>query len=234
VFLDFLKSYVFPHPWLGLVLGAIIGAFLVSVRSLRAFGQTWLVTVTVAHIGLSLPCTADHLVKTLQGSDSPLARDADLPPRASVVILDGDHAESRVRKAIGLYNQLQSPSIILSSWNPDTYQALIASGVPPEGLICESQSRTTREQAVNLVGVLRVHSIRRSVLVASPIQMRRALATLRAVGLHPFASTAELPTDWDATGFERVFPRYGALRLSEEALYEYFALGYYRARGWIR
>ena len=100
-FLDFAKSYIFPHPWLGLVLGAVIGAFLVSVRSLRSFGQAWLATLTVAHIGLSLPCTAEHLIKTVQGSDIPRARDADLPARTAVVLLDGDHAENRVRKAYG-------------------------------------------------------------------------------------------------------------------------------------
>jgi hypothetical protein len=114
------------------------------------------------------------------------------------------------------------------------YEMLLADGVPPGRIIRETRSSNTREQAVNLGAVLRARSIDRFVLVASSIHIRRAVAAVQATGLRPSPSAAEVLPHRRAFGLASLAPGWGALRLSEESLYEYGALALYWLRGWLR
>ena len=60
---------------------------------------------------------------------------------------------------------------------------LVGLGVPRSALILETESRNTRENAINTAAVFRSHSWRNGLLVTSSIHMPRALAAFRRVGL---------------------------------------------------
>jgi uncharacterized SAM-binding protein YcdF (DUF218 family) len=110
---------------------------------------------------------------------------------------------------------------------------MIKVGVAPSAIVEESQSRTTREQALQIGPVLRAAHVQRFVLVTTPSHMRRSLALFQTAGLDPVPSLAPLRSDgvppppW-------LLPNYDSFALSDEAVYDYAAGVYYWARGWTR
>jgi uncharacterized SAM-binding protein YcdF (DUF218 family) len=109
----------------------------------------------------------------------------------------------------------------------------LKTGIPPLSIIEESQSKNTREQATLVGPILRGRGIQRFVLVTSPMHMRRSLAVFRAAGLDPVASVAPLrseqllPPHW-------LVPNDESWWLSDMAVYDYVALGYYWWQGWLK
>jgi uncharacterized SAM-binding protein YcdF (DUF218 family) len=110
---------------------------------------------------------------------------------------------------------------------------LVKVGVAPETIVEESQSTTTREQAQAVASLLRDRHIERLVLVTSQTHMRRSLAVFRAAGLDPVPSVAPLRSEMSMSPPPLV-PNSESLSLSDDAVYEYAAMVYYWARGWIR
>jgi len=109
---------------------------------------------------------------------------------------------------------------------------LIDAGVRPSTIVEESQSKSTYDQAQDVAPLLRERGARRFVLVTSPAHMRRALAVFRRADLDPVPSMTPLRSD--AQRPPRWFmPNDTSLRLSDESLYEYAAIAYYKARGWM-
>ena len=104
--------------------------------------------------------------------------------------------------------------------------ALISAGVPPEQIVEESRSKTTREQAKLIPAVLRAHGVGRFVLVTSPTHMRRALALFRAEGLDPVPSVSLIRSE-NSSPVPLALPSDEALRQSNEAVYQYAAWAYY-------
>lgn len=111
--------------------------------------------------------------------------------------------------------------------------ALIDAGVPPERIVEESVSRTTREQAEQVPPVLRAHGIRRFVLVTSPVHMRRAIALFRSAGLDPVPSVSLMRSEHQKAP-PLLLPSQDALDLSNAAVYDYAAWVYYWWNGWVR
>jgi uncharacterized SAM-binding protein YcdF (DUF218 family) len=229
---EFVKVWVAPGtlPFLGVLF--VAGVILASHGATKRLGQVWLAGSAAIYLVLSLPWTAGLLSQTLQGRTGPLVRSDTLKQPVSVVVLGGDHAGGRIREVLRLYRELRPTCVVLSG-APDMQPPLMAAGVPADRIINEATARTTREQALNLPATLRAHSITEFVLVASAIQMPRALAAVRAVGLRPIPSASPVPPHWSATGRSRFLPHRGALILSAEVVYEYLALAYYGARGWL-
>ena len=229
---DFAKVWVTPGTLPFLVVLLVAGVVLARHGSTKRLGWIWLAGTAAIYLMLSLPWTAGLLAQTLQGKSGPLVRADTLKQPVSIVVLGGDHAGGRVREVLRLYRELRPTSVVLSGAS-DMQCSLVAAGVRSDRIISEAAARTTREQALNLPAILRAHSITEFVLVASAIQRPRALGAVRAMGLRPIPSASPVPPNWSATGGSRFVPNHGALILSAEVVYEYLALAYYRARGWL-
>lgn len=218
-------------PFLLLGLGG--GALLLFVRrKARPWAGAWLLALGLAYLLLSMPVTAKRLASVLYGH-SPSAGLVDAPAATTIVALDGDHGLARVRETVRLYGLLR-PKWVVVSGDPEFHHWIIAAGVPQEHILWENQASTTREQALHLAPLLDRYGIEQVVLVASPLHMPRALGACQAAGIRALPSPSALPhASVVTTGFRAILPSREALRLSWESIYEYLALGYYRARGWL-
>jgi uncharacterized SAM-binding protein YcdF (DUF218 family) len=111
--------------------------------------------------------------------------------------------------------------------------ALVAAGVPPDRIVQESDSKTTREQAERVPAMLRAHGASQFVLVTSPTHMRRALALFRAAGYDPVPSISLIRSE-QIPPPSFVVPSDDALRESGQAVYEFAAWAYYWWNGWLK
>ena len=156
-------------------------------------------------------------------------------PTASSLLRSLDAA--RVFKAIG------ARLLVVSGGNPYPdrqampesvllHRFVVDAGVPPDRVLDESTSETTREQARSVDALLRPRGIRRVVLVTSPAHMKRALAVFRAVGIDPIGSIAPVRSEVGSPP-PLFLPNRESLSLSDNALYEYGAFAYYWMRGWL-
>jgi uncharacterized SAM-binding protein YcdF (DUF218 family) len=142
-------------------------------------------------------------------------------------------------EAARIYRLLGDPQVVASGGTtaaqaraPESAalaSALEALGVPRARIVEERTSHTTYQQAVNVGAWLKQRGETRFVLVTVPEHMRRAVGVFAAQGLHPICSLSHLryggSPAWRPTRF--------ALQGSENAIYEYLAWGFYRARGWL-
>jgi uncharacterized SAM-binding protein YcdF (DUF218 family) len=117
-------------------------------------------------------------------------------------------------------------SAIMRDW-------LVSAGIAPSAIVEESQSKTTREQALQVASLLRERHIGRFVLVTTPTHMRRSMAAFRALGLDPVPSVAPLRSE-AVPPPPPLVPNIDSLSQSDDAVYEYAALLYYWSRGWLR
>jgi uncharacterized SAM-binding protein YcdF (DUF218 family) len=111
---------------------------------------------------------------------------------------------------------------------------LLRGGVPPEAVLLEASSTTTREQANGVAAILRNLRSDRCVLVTSPTQMRRAVGAFRRDGVVAYPATALTESENAVrNGSSRWLPHSAARATSGDAVYELIAIVYYRLRGWI-
>ena len=110
---------------------------------------------------------------------------------------------------------------------------LLQLGIPASRVVVETESRTTREQAVIVGKMLASLPVDHFILVTSEIHMRRALASFRAVGVQAIPAVARDPvhltkrTSW-------WFPTEEGFAEGALAAHEVVGLGYYWLRGWAR
>jgi uncharacterized SAM-binding protein YcdF (DUF218 family) len=143
---------------------------------------------------------------------------------------------ARVAKLIGARRVIVSGGIVRAERLPESRMlraVMVTSGIPPDQIIEESQSTTTREQAYFVRALLGDLNVPRFVLVTSKSHMWRALAAFRGLGLDPIPSAAPLPSE-QVPQPPPLLPNSDSLGLADDAVYEYAALAYYWMRGWTR
>jgi uncharacterized SAM-binding protein YcdF (DUF218 family) len=137
-------------------------------------------------------------------------------PRAKVIFTGGDAAMNRPEKG-GAADQVR--------------QYLLAIGIAPERLVIEGASRTTHENALFLVPLLKPAPGRRYLLVTSAYHMPRSIATFRAKGF----DVEPWPVDYRTTGWQDLtqpstsMP--GGLMAVDTAFKEWVGLVAYRLSG---
>jgi uncharacterized SAM-binding protein YcdF (DUF218 family) len=107
------------------------------------------------------------------------------PAKADVIIvLGGGGAHERPVRAAELFNQHAAPRIIVSGAGDDEInrRALIRNGVPASAIEIEGQSRTTRQNAMYSIKLLRAQQIHSAIIVTSWYHSRRALRTFEHFG----------------------------------------------------
>jgi len=143
---------------------------------------------------------------------------------------------ARVAKTIGARVVIASggiprPDLQLKPESELLRDVLIKAGVAPDVIVEDSQSKTTREQAMFAAPLLRARNVQRFVLVTNAAHMRRSLAVFRAAGLDP-VSSAWPASSLEVAPAEVLMPNSLSLWQSDNAIYEYAATIYYWLRGW--
>lgn len=256
--LDFAKTAfrLTSVSFVALVFG--FGLLLVCSRRWTRAGRRWLTVAVVLYPVLGMPAVADRLSAVMSHGYRPLATAADAGGATVVVMLgggitsyvDGDLAiddlntsAPRVLEAARVYRVLGDPLVIVSGGNTNNRQpprpeaaayriALAQLGVPVDRILVESNSMTTREEAVIIVPMLRRLGARKFVLVTALSHMRRSLAVFAHEGLEGVPSPARPLAE--TTGRGALLPSRDGLATSDSVVYECLAVGYYWMRGWVQ
>lgn len=256
---EVVKAMLVPGSSGFLLLGLTVGlALLLAGERSRRWGVRALGLLAILYWVLSLPITAAGLEAVLDSGF--VALDETSPRQADVVIVLGGGSETfrsgelaysapsestalRALEGARLYHLLGEPLVIASGGpggeggrgEPESRilrAVLEASGVPPERILEESLSTSTREEAVLLAEMLSGMPADKVVVVTSPIHMRRALGALSAEGIAALGSPSR---EHNASRPTRtpLLPGDRALGDSRQALREIMALVYYGLRGWL-
>ena len=158
-----------------------------------------------------------------------------LPQSDAVILLGGvgldfDNPANRIMHALQIYRAGKAPLIVYSGGNADP---LFELGVPRAALILDTESRNTRENAVNTAAIFKARGWRSGILVTSAAHMPRALAAFQRVGLSVVPATTGVragPTQFD--GHLDLQMDNEALRRTTEAIKEIVGLLVYRFLGW--
>lgn len=151
-------------------------------------------------------------------------------------------AAIRVTEAVRVFRLVNPIAVISSGGDPHTRRkgartgetmkdALVAAGVPIDRILVETESGTTRDEAVVVAPMLRARGISQVILVTSGLHMRRALGTFRAEGVPAIPAIAHEFTSDISLAFVLI-PSKEGLGLAAENAHEALALAYYWLRGW--
>jgi len=114
--------------------------------------------------------------------------------------------------------------------------ALVRNHVPPDHVIVEGASTTTREQAIETTRILKELGASTCIVVTSPQQMDRALDLFAHEGIKAFPLYVN-SVPWSlgdgARWWQWLVPSTDARAVSRDVIYELIAWPYYRMRGWI-
>jgi uncharacterized SAM-binding protein YcdF (DUF218 family) len=159
------------------------------------------------------------------------------PPGAvdAAVVLAGDPDYERTIMASQLVLSGEARLLILTGGEPgpgdsalDLRKKALALGVAPERIRLEGTSRSTYEEIVNVLPILKAEGVRSVALVTSPYHQRRAWLTARkgwpGVAIHNRPARG---SSFTASGWWRDPKRRGLV------VSEYKKIAYYLLRGWL-
>ncbi len=150
--------------------------------------------------------------------------------------LPGWNTYVRCRYAAWLYRHWRQVPIVVTG-GPKTEltdmmrEVLEAEGVPAEKIRVESRSRSTYENAVFTVAILRPLGVHRIGLVTEAYHMRRAEACFRKQGLEVVAAPCAYRTLEFRDAKAWLLPDSRGINFNEDALHEAVGLFWYRVTG---
>lgn len=254
-----LKSAGRPASVSFLLMVLAVGVIVSIVRRSARSASCYFGAVLLGYWVFSTPACADRLVAWSGNGFHPLARAEDAHGANVVVVLGAGNrtyeasglklnvisweAIFRVMEGARLYGLLDHPTVIVSGGitsrdvraRPESESmrdAIAQLGVPLDHIVQESESKTTRDEAVIIRRMLADRAGQPIVIVTSPTHMRRAVAVFQSAGLNPVPSTCAYRSE-NAVESYRWLPNQGSLLLSDIVAYDTVAWMYYRARGWI-
>jgi uncharacterized SAM-binding protein YcdF (DUF218 family) len=106
------------------------------------------------------------------------------PVNADVMVVLGGGFHDRPERAMELFKEHAAPRILVSGQGDCkiSRRFLIEGGVPARLIQMENQSRTTKENAINTIRLLRQQRAHRVIIVTSWYHSRRALACFEHYG----------------------------------------------------
>ncbi len=163
----------------------------------------------------------------------------------AIVVLGGNPARSLT--GIRLFKQGVAPVIITAGGSGELLKEaqresdrmsdfLAEFGVPPGKIITESESRNTRQNAVNTKAIMDSLNVQTIALVTSSLHMRRSVAVFEKLGYDvlPVGSRLfRIPKKRERFDPFILFPKVENLSVSTQAIYEYFAIILYKVLGWV-
>lgn len=254
------KAFFIPGSFEFLIIGLVLGVVLLNAhRDTRMWGSGLLGFLAVLYLFLSMPLTARTFERALTDRSQPLEDARQAEGVEAVVVLGGgsatfraggneinelsDATALRVLEGARLYELLNDPEVVVSGGadelldvpTPESVpmqQELIELGVPANRIQMESVSGNTIEQAENLSRLMEARNIGDFVLVTSPIHMRRALSTMRGLGLDPIPSPSSQHSAGHIVTKGGILPHPAAITASHAAIREGLAVLFYWLNGY--
>ena len=254
-----LKEYGHPASPAVIVLALVVAALWLWRSSGSIAARVYVALLAAGYWLMATPVGATLMVSPLAPALARVDSRDDAMGADTIVLLGGGAATATVAghtvavptattllrslEAARVFRVAQGRLLIASGGRPRPERQLIAesalmrkivveAGVPEDRVVEESRSTTTAEQAVLVRDALRARGVGRVILVASPTQMRRALALFRAAGVEAVGSMSPFRSD-GVPPPPLLLPNSDSLAMSDDAVYEYAALMYYWARGRI-
>ena len=218
-------------------------AYAVFVALFSVYGLEFLLAKAI--VGSLKPFKASHAAAdkrtavVLLGSGSWRVMDWD----GRTVVYPDPAAASRELETARVF-KLINPAVIISSGgspHPDRPMVpageamrdhLVALGVPADRILVETESATTRDEALIVGRILKAQGIEQVILVTSETHMRRSLGVFRSVGIVAIPAIALEFLREEATWAGLLLPSQGGLDLGSENVHEILGLMYYWLRGW--
>lgn len=228
------QQFILPSVFLLLFIGG--GLILSLLFPKRKIGKIMLMSGVFVFYLLSITPVVDIILTPLEGSLIPA-----FPGSAHTIVMllgGGEHNILRASEVVRLsYAHLQASQrpflIILSGTDPFHPKSSMASemktylmerGIPEKFIQLEDSSRTTRESARNLRGVLGEKPF---FLVTSAYHMKRSVEEFRRNGMNPIPA----PTDFKRKHTYHIldfFPNAENVRNADLAFHEYIGILFYR------
>lgn len=258
--LDFVKQHLHPSSPFTILLVMSVGVAFLFLRPSSRWPRRFLVAVVAGYWFIATSTGAALLVAGLGRGFGMVHSREDARGAEAVVVLGGGAATlsgggqvvgvltpqsilralegARVAKLIDARLVIASggeprPDLQLKPESEMMAAVLVAAGVPPDRVVEESSSKTTRDQARMIPAMLRERGIKQFVLVTSPVHMGRSLALFRVEGVDPVPSVSRMRSEHLPPPSSLV-PDVASLIASDEALYDYMAWIYYWWKGWLR
>ena len=226
-------------------LSGVLLLYAALVMLFSVYGLEYLVARTI--VGSLKPFKASHVdpnrrtAVVILGSGSWHAMDWD----GRTAVYPDPAAASRQLEAARVYNLVNPVVIISSGGNPHPARRmmpageamrndLVALGVPADRILVETESGTTRDEALIVNRMLKAEQIEQVILVTSETHMRRSLGVFRSVGITAIPAIALEFFREEASWRDLLVPSLAGLDLGSENVHELIGLGYYWLRGWHR
>lgn len=232
-----------------------------AVVSRTPFARRFALSLGLFYWTASTDIVPDTMRQVLAAGYRPLTR-ADVPSGRTAVVLLGSGSlrfrdwsdnqiavidpigASRLLEAARVYRLLGADYIVSSgglATTTDRIQpsgqtmadTLLTLGVPKDRILIETQSRTTRHEAIVIKEMLSAHPVDHVVLVTSQFHMRRSVGTFKAAGIPVIPAIVREPQAFD-TWWEKLIPTDKGLKDSAMAAHEILGMAAYGLRGWYR
>jgi uncharacterized SAM-binding protein YcdF (DUF218 family) len=234
-----------------------VGAVLLILRP--RWGRRWMIGLAILFWVCATPIGSELLARPLARGFHRIEHQHEAAGVEAIVVLGGgsyqanagsirlgypsNETASRVVEAARVFRLLGGQPLIIVSGGTygkqtvpeaEVMAAILAQlQAPPDRILLETLSKTTREQAIAVTQLLKARGIGRVVLVTAPTHMLRASLVFRAQGANVIPSTAPIDSSMLNDRFSYL-PNQDALELSDEAVYDYASIAYYWSRGWFR
>ena len=255
LFLDkIIPLFVYPVGFAILTGLASLFAFALGRRR-RAV--VWIVAGTLYLWLAATPIVALALVSSLE-EQYPIVKVEELPRADVAIVLGGVSFPSqalnpyadmkagadRILHTARLFKSGKVGRILISSGQPIVQEDakseaeviegfLNEFGIDSANIVLESDSRNTRENAINSLAIMQKNGFSSALLVTSALHMPRAAAVFRQAGVN--FSPVSIDTLSSSLARRSVFaflPNSKALDISTQAIKEWIGLLVYRLRGW--
>ena len=262
--IEFIKEFLVPgSAWFLVIAASVCALLLYASPRLRRIGRPLLAVLVAWYWVMSLPVVATALQK-VKGPPRTGAAATSLPQRPLPIVVLGNglggysalggrievplaQTAMNILFAVNRYRQYPESILIASGGTqpgadggaPEAdiiAAALRRNGVPPDHILLETASATTREQAIGTARLLASRGEPTCIVVTAPQQMSRAVDLFQ----HENITALPLPAGaimWSPTAVAHwwlwVVPSTQARAVSRDVVYEVMAWPDYRLRGWL-
>ncbi len=236
-----------PYPFAYLVYPETQSALLIGVALLLLGFRRYRIATSIAFFAMAWValCSTPAFVNWLRAglvSAYIMRSPAEYPIADAIVVLGGgdppwyvagpeNERGNRTRFALDLYRAGRAPVILLSGGAGEAREMakyLEQEGVPASAMRIESDSVTTRDNAVLSNAILEREQRRRILLVTSIVPMRRAAGAFERQGLSVVAAPVIDANQGPLSASAAWWPQREVLGRSRRYLHEYLGMTFYR------